>query len=123
MKRSPRLTTATSWPLMRKPRTWPSGNSPTLPTRCLSSATLFDLRAVIERHEDAETPLRSVACDVPDAGEVFDQRQHARLYDQLLPVARFDFALAGDGRDHLATRANVPVDFIAGLHRDNLHAA
>src|SRR5687768_10614991 len=122
MNRSPRLTTATSWPLMRKPRTCPSANSLTSPTRCFSSATLFDLRVVFERHEDAQAPLRPVARDVADAGQVLDQGQHAGFDDELLAIAGLDFALPGDRGDHLATRADVPVDLVAGVHRDDLHA-
>src|SRR4051812_47234478 len=107
---------------MRKPRTWPSANSSTPPTRCFSSATLLNPRVVIERHEYAKTAHRPVAGDVAGAGQVFDQGQYARLDDQLLPVARLDFALAGDRRDHLAARADVPVNVRARLHRDDLHA-
>src|SRR4051812_34521813 len=116
MKRSPRLTTATSVPFMRKPRTWPSANSPTAPTRCILSrgdpgapwsATLFNPRVVFERHEHAQTALRPVARNVADAGEVLDQGQNARLDDQLLPVSGLNLALPGNRRDHLTPRADM----------------
>src|SRR3954462_2764997 len=103
MKRSPRLTTATSVPLIRKPRTWPSAKSATPPTRTIlfrgdpdapwSAAPLLNPRVIFERHEHAEPSLRPIARDVADARKVFNQRQDAGLHDQLLPIA--GLALSG----------------------------